>query len=109
MFEEFFSPVTAAQGLLHVCVSKRKEMLQKTMGFVVQVLGTPNLCPRRKAGALQMVGAVADIILKKNIYKDQAELMLVNHVYPEFSSEHGYLRARVSTEKQTEKQILIHR
>lgn len=37
VFEEFFSPVTAAQGLLHVIVSKRKEMLQKTMGFVMQV------------------------------------------------------------------------
>ena len=88
--------MSAAQGLLHVCVSKRKEMLQKTMGFVMQVLGTPKLDPRQKAGALHIVGAVADIILKKKIYKDQAELMLVNHVYPEFASEHGYLRARVS-------------
>ena len=95
VFEEFFSPVSAAQGLLHVCVSKRKEMLQKTMGFVIQVLGTPSLDPRQKAGALHIVGAVADVILKKKIYKDQAELMLVNHVFPEFASEHGYLRARV--------------
>ena len=70
-------------------------MLQKTMGFVMQVLNTPNLDPRQKAGALHIVGAVADIILKKKIYKDQAELMLANHVFPEFASEHGYLRARV--------------
>jgi hypothetical protein len=34
--------------------------------------------------------------VQKKIYKDQVELMMVNHVYPEFNSPHGYLRARVS-------------
>ena len=33
--------------------------------------------------------------LQRKIYKDQAEMMLVNHVYPEFSNENGFLRARV--------------
>lgn len=61
----------------------------------VQVLTTPNLDPRQKAGALHIVGAVANTLLQKKIYKDQVELMLVNHVFPEFASEHGYLRARV--------------
>lgn len=42
-----------------------------------------------------MVGAVADVLLTKKIYKDQAEGMFVNHVFKEFSSPHGYLRARV--------------
>ena len=65
------------------------------MGFVMQVLGSPGLEPRQKAGALHMVGAVADILLQKKIYKEQAEMMLVNHVYPEFANQHGYLRARV--------------
>jgi len=94
VFDEFFSPVTAAQGLLHSAVSKRKEVLQKTMGIVMQILGTPNLPPRQKAGALHVVGAVADVLLTKKIYKDQVELMLVSHVFPCFQSEHGYLRAR---------------
>ncbi len=88
----------AAQGLLHSAASKRKEMLQKTMGFVMQLVTTPNLDPRQKAGALHMIGAVADILLTKKIYKDQIEQLMVNQVYPEFSSEHGYLRARVSNE-----------
>ena len=96
VFEEFFSPVMAAQGLLHSSVSKRKEVLQKTMGFLMQLLGTPGLEPQQKAGCLHMVGSIADVLLQKKIYKDQMELMLVNHVYPEFGSEHGYLRARVS-------------
>ena len=36
-------------------------------------------------------------VFQKKIYKDQAENMLVNHVFNEFASEHGYLRARVSS------------
>ncbi len=63
MFEEFFSPVTAAQTLLHTSVSKRKEVLQKTMGIIMQVLATTPLDPRHKAGAMHMVGAVAEILL----------------------------------------------
>ena len=35
------------------------------------------------------------LLMQKKIYKDQAENMLVNHVFPEFANEHGYLRARV--------------
>lgn len=34
---------------------------------------------------------------QKKIYKDQVELMMINHVFPEFISEHRYLRGRVST------------
>ena len=63
---------------------------------ICQVLTSNSLDPRQKAGALHMVGAVADVLLTKKIYKDQAEMMIVNHVLPEFGSEHGYLRARVS-------------
>ena len=55
--------MTAAQGLLHSAVSKRKEVLQKTMGFVMQVLTSSNLEPTQNAGALHIVGAVADILL----------------------------------------------
>jgi len=34
--------------------------------------------------------------VQRKIYKDQAEMMLVSHVYPEFVSPSGFLRARVS-------------
>lgn len=36
------------------------------------------------------------IVLQRKIYKVQLENMLVQHVYPEFKSSLGYLRARVS-------------
>lgn len=94
VYEEFFSPVSAAQGLLKSAVSKRKEVLQKSMGFILQVLTTNGLVPHKKAGALHMVGTIADVLLAKKIYKDQAELMIVNHVFPAFGASEGYLRAR---------------
>lgn len=94
VFEEFVSPSTAAQTLLHSAVVKRKDMLSKTMGFCVQVLNNSADAPRQKDGILHMIGSLADILLKKKIYKDQMELMLVTHVFPEFQSPHGFLRAR---------------
>lgn len=55
VFEDFVSPVTAAQTLLHSACKKRKDMLQKTMMFVMQVLTSPNADPKQKDGALHMV------------------------------------------------------
>ncbi|XP_068117032.1 LOW QUALITY PROTEIN: importin-7 [Hyperolius riggenbachi] len=94
VFEDFISPTTAAQTLLFTSCSKRKEVLQKTMGFCYQILTEPATDPRKKDGALHMIGSLAEILLKKKIYKDQMEFMLQNHVFPLFSSELGYMRAR---------------
>ena len=94
VFEDFISPTTAAQALLFTACNKRKEVLKKTMGFCYQILTEPNADPRRKDGALHMIGSLAEILLKKKIYKDQMECMLQNHVFPLFSSELGYMRAR---------------
>ncbi|CAB4067352.1 IPO7 [Lepeophtheirus salmonis] len=52
IFEDFVSPVTAAQTLLY------------------------SVC--RKHGALHMIGTMGDILLKKKNYKDQMESFLVN-------------------------------
>ncbi|KAJ7344452.1 hypothetical protein JRQ81_000402 [Phrynocephalus forsythii] len=94
VFEDFISPTTAAQTLLFTACGKRKEVLQKTMGFCYQILTEPNADPRKKDGALHMIGSLAEILLKKKVYKDQMEYMLQNHVFPLFSSELGYMRAR---------------
>ena len=37
VFEDFVSPVMAAQSLLHSACKKRKDMLQKTMAFLTRV------------------------------------------------------------------------
>ncbi|CAN0425651.1 LOW QUALITY PROTEIN: importin-7-like [Lethenteron reissneri] len=94
VFEDFVSPTTAAQTLLYTAAKKRKEVLQKTMGFCYQLLTEAAVDPRQKDGALHMIGQLAELLLKKNVYKHQMETMLQNHVFPLFSSELGYLRAR---------------
>ncbi|XP_071505004.1 LOW QUALITY PROTEIN: importin-7-like [Diadema antillarum] len=96
VFEDFISPVTAAQTVLHSSASKRKEVLSKTMGFCMQVITEPNVDPRKKDGALHMIGTLAEILLKKKMYKDRMEEMLVAHIFPEFQSPHGYMRARAN-------------
>jgi hypothetical protein len=95
VYEEFFNPSTAAQSFLHDASLKRVVVLHTAMGFLGHVL-TPDLGPSQKSGALHMLGALAEVILKKKKlpYKEQAEMILVNYVFPEFSSKHGFLRAK---------------
>jgi hypothetical protein len=64
VFEDFLSPVIAAQTLFYSAASKRKEVLQKAMGFCMQILTQPNIEPRQKDGGLHMIGAVAEVLLK---------------------------------------------
>lgn len=40
------------------------------------------------------VGSLADILLKKPLYKDQMDTLLQQYVFPEFGSAHGHMRAR---------------
>jgi len=94
IFEDFVSPVTAAQTLLHSACKKRKEMLQKTMNLLLTIIQTAGTTPSQRDGALHMIGTMADILLKKPVYKEQMEKFLVEICFPEFSSPHGHLRAR---------------
>uniref|UniRef100_A0A7N5KFT8 Importin-8 n=1 Tax=Ailuropoda melanoleuca TaxID=9646 RepID=A0A7N5KFT8_AILME len=94
IFEDYASPTTAAQTLLYTAAKKRKEVLPKMMAFCYQILTDPNFDPRKKDGALHVIGSLADILLKKSLFKDQMELLLQNHVFPLLLSNLGYLRAR---------------
>eukprot|EP00088_Acartia_fossae_P059408 TRINITY_DN7049_c0_g1_i5.p1 TRINITY_DN7049_c0_g1~~TRINITY_DN7049_c0_g1_i5.p1 ORF type:complete len:1055 (-),score=320.46 TRINITY_DN7049_c0_g1_i5:228-3392(-) len=94
IFEDFVSPVTAAQSLLHSACKKRKEMLQKTMNLLLQIIQAPGTNPSQKDGALHMIGTMADILLKKPVYKEQMEKFLVEIVFREFNAPQGHLRAR---------------
>lgn len=46
---------TAAQNLLHSACQKRKQILPKTVQFLMQGLQTPDTDPKHKDGALCMV------------------------------------------------------
>ena len=49
--------------------------------------------PKEKDGALHMVGSLADVLLKKKIFKDQVENLIVSYVFPEFSSPNGEFKS----------------
>ncbi|XP_036374113.1 importin-8 [Megalops cyprinoides] len=94
IYDDHALPTTAAQRLLCKAARMRKEVLPKMMEFCHQILMDPNADPRRKDGALHVIGSLADLLLKKRVYKDQMELMLQNYVFPLLNSNLGYLRAR---------------
>lgn len=94
VFEEFETPVPAARNLFHQCAKKRKGILPKTMQFIMQIIGTPNVDAKQKDGAFHMVGTLADVLLKKKIYRENMEQMLTTYIFPEFQSQYGHLRAR---------------
>lgn len=50
---------------------------------------------RQKDGALLAIGALCDKLKQTEPYKSELEHMLVQHVFPEFSSPVGHLRAKV--------------
>ncbi|XP_076861365.1 importin-8 isoform X3 [Brachyhypopomus gauderio] len=94
MYDDHVFPATAAQTLLCKASRMRREVLPQMMEFCHQILMDPNTDPRRKDGALHVIGALADPLLKKRIYRDQMELLLQNYVFPLLNSGLGYLRAR---------------
>ncbi|XP_063677673.1 importin-7-like [Bolinopsis microptera] len=96
IFEDYVSPVTAALNLLEEVVTKRKNMLNPLLIWAAQILGMPpeQYNPRVKDGAMHLIGAVAEKLLKKAEYSSQLEQMLQAHVYGDFNSSHGFLRAR---------------
>ncbi|XP_057179686.1 importin-8 isoform X2 [Triplophysa rosa] len=94
MYDDHVFPATAAQTLLCKAARKRKEVLPQMMEFCHQILMDPNADPRRKDGALHVIGALAQPLLKKRMYRDQMELVLQNYVFPLLNSNLGYLRAR---------------
>ncbi|XP_062338822.1 importin-8 isoform X3 [Osmerus eperlanus] len=69
-------------------------ILPQMMDFCHQILMEPTTDPRRKDGGLHVIGSLAELLLKKRLYRDQMELMLQNYVFPLLNSPLGYLRAR---------------
>jgi hypothetical protein len=50
---------------------------------------------RQKDGALLAIGTLCDRLKQTDPYKAELERMLVQHVFPEFNSHVGHLRAKV--------------
>ncbi|KAJ6379497.1 hypothetical protein OIU76_016188 [Salix suchowensis] len=78
-----------------------KENLHKFILFIVEIFKRYDEAPlefkpyRQKDGALLAIGALCDKLKQTDPYKSELEHMLVQHVFPEFSSPAGHLRAKI--------------
>ncbi|TPP59317.1 Importin 7 [Fasciola gigantica] len=86
-------PPSAAYDLLGEACLKRRGVLNNIMPFCVHIL-TSDSTPKEKDAVLHMYGAVAEILLHKEAYKNQLEPFLLNHVIPTLHAAEGYRRAR---------------
>lgn len=103
IIEDLYSPRTASMDFVTELVRKRgKENLQKFILFIVEIFKRYDEAPleykpyRQKDGALLAIGALCDKLKQTDPYKSELERMLVQHVFPEFSSPVGHLRAKAA-------------
>ncbi|KAF3457074.1 hypothetical protein FNV43_RR01731 [Rhamnella rubrinervis] len=103
IIEDLYSPRTASMDFVSELVRKRgKENLQKFIQFIVEIFKRYDEAPveykpyRQKDGALLAIGALCDKLKQTDPYKSELERMLVQHVFPEFSSPVGHLRAKAA-------------
>jgi transcription termination factor NusB len=100
-YEEVSAPDVAATTFLITLTKNRKKQTFTVLNFINGVVNRYESTPdeeknyREKEGALRMIGTLASIILgKKSPIADQVEYFFVRHVFPEFRSSQGFLRAR---------------
>ncbi|XP_047062932.1 importin beta-like SAD2 [Lolium rigidum] len=103
IIEDLYSPRTAAMDFVSELVRKRgKANLQKFIQFIVGIFmrydeASVEVKPyRQKDGALLAIGTLCDRLKQTDPYKAELERMLVQHVFPEFSSQVGHLRAKAA-------------
>ncbi|KAE8670295.1 Importin beta-like SAD2-like protein [Hibiscus syriacus] len=101
IIEDLYNPRTASMDFVSELVRKRgKENLQKFIQFIVNIFkrydeASVEYKPyRQKDGALLAVGALCDKLKQSEPYKSELEHMLIQHVFPEFHSPVGHLRAK---------------
>lgn len=100
-YEEVSAPDVAATNFLVTLTKARRKQTFEVLAFINNVVNKYEAAPddqknpREKEGALRMIGTLANVILgKKSPIADQVEYFFVRHVFPEFRSPHGFLRAR---------------
>ncbi|XP_050214915.1 importin beta-like SAD2 isoform X2 [Mercurialis annua] len=103
IIEDLYSPRTASMDFVSELVRKRaKDNLHKFIQFIVEIFKRYDEAPveykpyRQKDGALLAIGALCDKLKQTEPYKSELEHMLVQHVFPEFSSPAGHLRAKAA-------------
>jgi hypothetical protein len=100
-YEEVSQPDVAATNFLVTLTKSRRKQTFSVLNFVNDIVNRYEAAPdneknpREKEGALRMIGTLSGVILsKKSPIADQVEYFFVRHIFPEFRSPHGFLRAR---------------
>ncbi|KAM7201418.1 nonsense-mediated mRNA decay protein 5 [Naviculisporaceae sp. PSN 640] len=100
-YEEVSAPDVSATNFLISLTKARKKQTFEILKFINEVVNQYELAPAgeknhiAKEGALRMIGTLAPVILsKKSPIADQVEYFLVRYVFPDFTNEQGFLRAR---------------
>ncbi|PHH61237.1 hypothetical protein CDD81_671 [Ophiocordyceps australis] len=100
-FEEVSAPDNAATNFLVNLTKNRRKETFEILKFVNAVVNEYEQSPDdkknhvAKEGALRMIGTLAPVLLsKKSPIASQVEYFLVRYVFPDFTSNQGFLRAR---------------
>ena len=100
-YEEVSAPDVAATNFLVSLTKNRKKQTFEILKFINEVVNQYEQAPDdkknhiAKEGALRMIGTLAPVILgKKSPIADQVEYFIVRYVFPDFTSQQGFLRAR---------------
>ncbi|KEH44552.1 putative importin-beta domain-containing protein [Medicago truncatula] len=103
IIEDLYSPRTASVDFVSELVRKRREdNFHKFIQFIVEILKRYDEAPveyrsyRQKDGALLAIGTLCDKLKQTEPYKSELERMLVQHVFSEFGSPVGHLRAKAA-------------
>jgi len=102
IYDDYSSPDVAAINFLVACCARKKSTcFVHSLAFINRELThylegpVAERNPIRKEAALRMTGNLSHIILKgKSPVKSMMEQFFATHVFPEFDSPQGYLRAR---------------
>ncbi|KAH9819914.1 armadillo-type protein [Melampsora americana] len=101
-FGDFFedlctSPSTmAAQFILALGSGRKKTMFMSMLSFITDICAKypSEANPREKDGALRMLAYLATVITETKSIRQNIEGCLISYVFPEFQSQHAFLRAR---------------
>ncbi|CAJ0826520.1 6037_t:CDS:10 [Entrophospora sp. SA101] len=100
--DDYLSPTSSAISFLGSLARHRKKFtFTNILNFINSILTTyqesppETKNPKNKDGALKMIGCLSDLALhRKSGVANIMEAFFIHHVFPEFQSQHPYLRAR---------------
>ncbi|VDK43500.1 unnamed protein product [Anisakis simplex] len=92
LFGDLYNPAVAAVTVL-TATSKRKNVLQPILEFLLQVLNSNEADAREQDGALRLIGELSSALNKNKLYKKDVEKLIDAVIVPRISNPVRFLRA----------------